>query len=126
MSNSQYYGGAIWTNHALERLLQRGLSQDMAFQAFSTPDKSFAGKQTGTTEFQKQFGIHKVTIIAKPNEKREWIILSAWIDPPMLGTQDARKQESYKKFQKNYRNASGWQKMGMLFLKQLKYLITGK
>lgn len=126
MSNSQHYGGAIWTNHALERLLQRGLSQDMAFQAFSSPDRSFSGKQPGTTEFQRRFNQHLVTIIAKPNEKHEWIILSCWIDPPMIGTQDAIKQDAYRKFQKNYRTASGWHKMWLLFLKQVKYLITGK
>ncbi|MCL4354708.1 hypothetical protein M1349_04565 [Patescibacteria group bacterium] len=69
MSNQQYFGGAIWTNHALERLGQRGLTQELAAKAFNHPDKSIPGKQPGTIEYQKSFGNSLVTIIAKKNER---------------------------------------------------------
>ncbi len=78
MSYSQSHGGIIWTNHALERLGQRGLTQDLAWQAFNNPDRSFAGKVAGTTEYQKRFGQSLVTLIAKQKRRREWIVISAW------------------------------------------------
>ena len=112
---SKHYGNAIWTNHALERLGQRGLSQDLAWQAFSSPDRKFNGKNHGTTEFQKRFGSSLVTIIAKQNEKREWIILSNWIDPPLPGTIDYYKKEDYKKYQQ----AGFWGKFFMILKKQI-------
>lgn len=111
----RYYRGAIWTNHALERLGQRGLSQDMAADTFNRPDASLQGKQSGTMEYQKRFGISLVTIIAKQNERNEWIILSCWIDPPLAGTEDAKKQEAFR----NYKKAGFWKKVWLVFKSQL-------
>jgi hypothetical protein len=108
MPKSQYYAGAIWTNHALERLDQRGLSQAMAGKTFQDPDKKFPGKQSGTTEFQKRFGKSWVTVIATKNEKNEWIILSCWIDPPLSGTDDHKKRQNYLKYQSAYKKAGFW------------------
>ena len=82
MGYKQNYGNAIWTNHAIERLIQRGLSQDLAWQAFQYPEESSYGKQIGTMEYKRSLGEHKVTVVAKQNEKSEWVILSCWIDPP--------------------------------------------
>lgn len=115
MTHQQHFGGAIWTNHALQRLGQRGLSQDMAWQAFRNPDVSEKGKNPGTTESRKKFGNSTVTIIAKPNERNEWIILSCWIDPPLAGTEDFKKREAYIK----YRKASLWGKVFLTLKKQL-------
>jgi hypothetical protein len=109
------YGSAIWTNHAMERLNQRGLSQNLAWQAFNKPDKSFAGKEHGTTESQKRFGESLVTIISKRNDKGEWLILSCWIDPPLPGTMDYYKKEDYKKYNK----AGFWGKVFLTLKKQL-------
>src|SRR5436190_11150723 len=107
----QYFKGAIWTNHALERLAERKLSQEMAGRAFSHPDKVVHGKQAGTTEFHKKFDAHWVTIIAKKNEKNEWIVVSCWIDPPFPGTKDFKKKEIYKEYQK----AGFWRKLWLTF-----------
>lgn len=112
---NNYYRGAIWTTHALERLGQRGLSQDIAWQTFSYSDRQFSGKNPGTIEFQKHFGTSLVTVIAKQNEKKEWIILSNWIDPPLPGTIDYYKKEEYKKYQK----AGFWGKLFLALKKQL-------
>ena len=111
----QNYGGLIWTNHALERLSQRGLSQSMAWETFKYPDKSFDGKKAGTTEFQKKFGISLATIVAAQNEKKEWIILSCWIDPPLKGYIDSKKSTEYK----NYHKASGFKKFLLILKRQL-------
>lgn len=115
MAHQQHYGGAIWTNHALERLDQRGLTQDMAWQAFQHPDASERGKNPGTTESRKRFGNSTVTIISKQNEKRKWIILSCWIDPPLPGTLDFKKREDWQK----YKKVSVWGKVWYTLKKQL-------
>ncbi len=110
---SHDYGGAIWTNHALQRLSERGLSQAIAWDTFKYPDKVLEGKKTGTTEYQKRVGNSLATIIATQNEKKEWIILSCWIDPPLPGSIDHKKYAQYK----NYQKASGFKKF-LLILKQ--------
>ena len=115
MADSRTYGGVIWTNHALERLGQRGLSQSMAWQAFQHPEESLKGKQPGTSEFRKRFDTSLVTIIATQNERREWIILSCWIDPPLPGSIDTFKKEQYRRFQQ----ASFWGKFWLTLKRQL-------
>ena len=94
------FGGAIWTTHALERLGQRGLSRGMATEAFQHPDHKASGSTPASIEFQKKFGDSMVSIIAKKNERGEWIILSCWIEPPLAGTQDSRKKKEYITYQK--------------------------
>lgn len=113
--SQHHYAGAIWTNHALERLIQRGLSQELAGQAFSSPDRIFSGKQPGTQERQKKFENSLVTIISKQNERHEWIILSAWIDPPLPGTADYKKKKQYLR----YKNAGFWERLWYILIKQL-------
>lgn len=119
MSGQRVYGGAIWTNHALERLGQRGLSQDLASQTFNRPDKSIPGKQSGTMEYQKRFGPSLVTVIAGKTEKNEWLILSCWIDPPLPGSIDIGKKEAWLSYRKQYEKAGFWGKLWLVFLKQL-------
>ncbi len=106
MSYSQYYGGAIWTHHAIERMQQRKLPQDLALAAFQHPDQSLNGKQSGTQEYRKRIDNHTVTIIAKKNEKGEWLILSTWVDPPFYGTADYDKKQKYNDYMRAYRKAS--------------------
>lgn len=109
------YGGIIWTNHALERLLQRGIIQENALKTFRIPDKSFPGKVEGSYEYVKRFGEKQVTLIGRQNENKQWIIVSAWVDPPLLGSEDDKKQKEYKA----YKKASGWKKLLLLVKRQL-------
>jgi len=109
------YAGAIWTNHALDRLNQRGLTQTIAGETFKYADVAMAGKQSGSIEYHKRFGRSLVTVIAKKNEKGEWLILSCWIDPPMAGTIDEKKLHAYRAYQR----AGFWGKMWRIILRQL-------
>ena len=115
MSHQKYFAGGIWTNHALERLGQRGLSQKMAGETFSRPDHQIEGKQPGTVEFQRRYGKSLVTVIAKKNDQRECIILSCWIDPPLPGSIDILKKQNYIAYQK----ASFWGKLWIICKRQL-------
>lgn len=111
----QYYGGAIWTHHALDRLGERGLSQGLAWQALKFPDNTLQGKNPSTIEFQKKVQGSTVTLIAKKNEKKEWIILSCWIDPPLPGTEDFKKKQDYLRS----KNAGFWGKIWYSLKRQL-------
>lgn len=99
-----YYKNLIWTNHALSRLSERGLTQEIAWQAFNNPDKTSKGKN-GSNEYKKKFNGSTVSVIAKKNEKGEWIILSCWMDPPL----------AHKKYQKS----SFFAKLWLTFLNQV-------
>ncbi len=110
-----YYKGAIWTNHALDRLRDRGFTQDVASQAFNNPDSSAAGRESGTTLYKKRFDKSLVTVVAKQNEKGEWLILSCWSDPPIKGSEDDKRKSAYK----NYHQASGMGKIWIILKRQL-------
>ncbi len=109
---SNYYGGVVWTNHALSRLNERGFTQDMVVDAFNHPDTSNPAKDGGMS-LRRNFGSSTVTVIAKQNQKNEWVIISCWIDPPLAGTADYKKKQTYRAYQK----ASFWGKI-LLTLKQ--------
>ena len=111
----RHYAGAIWTNHAHERLNQRGLTQEMAGTTFAHADVSMAGKQAGSIEYRKRYGRSLVTVIAKKNENGEWLILSCWIDPPMPGTEDEKKLHAYR----DYQRAGFWGKVWKIVKRQL-------
>ena len=115
MAPGNYYKNIIWTDHVLERLKNRKITQEIAWQTFNNPDKLFKGKEAGTNEYQKRFSHSTVTLIAKQNEKGEWVILSCWMDPPLPGTEDARKKERYMK----YKESSFAGKLWLTLLKQI-------
>ncbi|MBI4080542.1 MAG: hypothetical protein HY430_02110 [Candidatus Levybacteria bacterium] len=87
------YKGAIWTNHALNRLSDRGLTQDIAASAFQHPDTSKPGQNNGSQVYQKYYGRSLVSVVAKKNERGEWLILSCWAEPPITTSGGTRQQE---------------------------------
>lgn len=95
MNYSRTYGGVIWTNHALERLKGRKIPQEIAWKAFRFPEETRKGKAPGSLEFVKLLDIYTVTVIAKKNDRREWIIVSCWIDPPLPGSVDLQEKKKH-------------------------------
>ncbi|MFC1710303.1 DUF4258 domain-containing protein [Patescibacteria group bacterium] len=75
------YGGVIWTNHALDRLNQRGIKQGDAWATWRRPDQSRRNQKNGAWVYYKTYGNEKIEVVAKQNEKKEWIILSVWSKP---------------------------------------------
>ena len=75
------YGGVIWTNHALERLNQRNITQRDAWATFQHPDQSRYAKTKGTWIFYKTYGNEKYEVVGKKNERGEWIIMTVWSRP---------------------------------------------
>lgn len=75
------FGGVIWTNHAMKRLRERGIKQGDAWAAWRRPDYSRQAKNKGSFVYYKTYGVTRVEVVAKKNEKGEWIILSVWSRP---------------------------------------------
>lgn len=75
-----HFGGVIWTNHALLRLRERGIKQGNAWATWRNPEQSRKGA-SGNWVYYKTFGKERIEVVAKQNEKKEWIILSVWAKP---------------------------------------------
>ncbi len=99
----------IFTKHALQRLDERAFTRSHVEGAIDKPDSVVAGKEKGTLEYQKRYGTQKVTAIVAKGPEGEDVVLSCWIDPPVYGTQDYRKKERYRRYQK----AGFWEKIVM-------------
>lgn len=115
----------VFTNHSIERLKERGITGEMVWQAVKVPDFKSAGKQKHTTEFVKAMAGRRLVCIGKKNDLGEWVVLSAWIDPPFEGTKDFKKHEEYKKnmnkekeYGQKIAKASFWGKLWLTFKKQ--------
>lgn len=78
ISVDKNYGGVIWTKHALKRLKERKIKQGDAWVTWKKPDKSYYAKTKGAWIFYRKFGNQRVEVVAKKNEKGEWVILSVW------------------------------------------------
>ena len=72
------FGNVIWTNHALRRMGERGIKQGDAWATWRRPDQSKHGKAKGTWIYYRTVGNQKIEVVAKQNERKEWIILSVW------------------------------------------------
>ncbi len=105
----------VFTNHARARLKERELSESWVFQTIQSPTQRRGGKNRGSHEFVRRFGSNTVTVVATQNTSHEWVVISAWIDPPVPGTNDWKKKQRYR----TYRRAGFWQKVRMLLAKYL-------
>lgn len=72
------FGGVIWTNHALQRLSERGIKQGDAWATWRRPDQSRYATAQDAWVYYKTYGNQRIEVVAKQNEKKEWIILSVW------------------------------------------------
>lgn len=78
-----HFGGVIWTNHALDRLRERGIKQGDAWATWRNPQASKKGK-SGNFVYYRNWNGTQIEVVAKKNEKGEWIILSVWSDPVFI------------------------------------------
>lgn len=74
------YGGVIWTNHAMDRMRERGIKQGDAWATWNRPEQSKKGS-SGNWVYYRNWGGTQIEVVAKQNEKKEWIILSVWSKP---------------------------------------------
>lgn len=77
-SYERNYKGVIWTNHALDRMKDRGIKQGDAWATWKKPDQSRYAATKGVWVYYRTWGNQRIEVVAKQNEKKEWIILSVW------------------------------------------------
>lgn len=73
------YKNVIFTQHAIERLQLRKITQDMVVNTIKNPD-SQAPEDDGDTKFIKTIGKRPVHVVSRylPDEKK-WLVVSAWV-----------------------------------------------
>lgn len=89
-----HFGGVIWTNHALDRLRERGIKQGDAWATWRNPEQSRKGTAPGSWVYYKNYGGTQIEVVAKQNEKKEWLILSVWSRPVYSNTKQSGKKTS--------------------------------
>ena len=72
------YKGLIFTNHAFQRMRERRIKQGDVWTTWRKPDQSRYAKNKGAWIYYKTFGRQKIEVVAKQNEKKEWIVISVW------------------------------------------------
>lgn len=106
------YGLLIWTKHVEKRLGERKLTKDMIYETFNSPDKTVADNEKRL--FIRRFENNRVFVVTKLNEKGEYVVLSAWANPPIKGSLDQRRKEANR----NYWRASPLKKIIITVLRQ--------
>jgi len=78
------YLGVIFTDHAINRLHNRKVGQQKAYQTLKNPQKRQPGKTSGSFKFSRDFGDYLLQLVAKKDDKNQWIILTCWVkDSPL-------------------------------------------
>ena len=90
------FGGVIWTNHALQRLNDRGIKQGDAWATWKNPDQSRYASSKNAWVYYKTYGKEKIEVVAKQNERKEWIILSVWSKPIYEDHKKGKRKTSEK------------------------------
>jgi len=86
------FGGLIWTNHALQRLRERGIKQGDAWATWKNPDKSRYAQTKGAWVYYRTYENQRIEVVAKQNERKEWVVLSIWSKP--VHRKDSKKPPS--------------------------------
>lgn len=104
----------IWTKHAEERNRERQISQNWIESTVNNPD-DFSEIEGGKIKSNKNFGNHTVSVITTKANSGRYLILSAWANPPITGTEDYKKENYRKKMKK----ANPLKKFWLTFIKQI-------
>ncbi|MCJ7828030.1 DUF4258 domain-containing protein [Patescibacteria group bacterium] len=78
MNSSTQYRELIFTTHALTRLKERQLSRLDVWYTWRRPDKTQPGRSPQSWKYTKSKNDQTIQVIAKKNERQEWIVLSVW------------------------------------------------
>ncbi|MFV1917671.1 MAG: DUF4258 domain-containing protein, partial [Patescibacteria group bacterium] len=109
-----------WTNHAIERMRERGIKQGDAWLTWRRPDSSRHSKSRGAWVYYRTFPstssgqAQKIEVVAKKNEKKKWIILSVWSRDVSRVPRSTGSRHVYTKKRKREKKS-----LGALFLDSL-------
>ena len=69
----------VWTNHLEQRLLQRGISRNEAWETVRHPNSSIK-QSDGKWKLLRKFADKQVVLVAV-YERGKWVILTGWVKP---------------------------------------------
>lgn len=72
------YLGVVFTGHALARLRERGIAQSDAWYTWRHPTHQSKGSSPGAYRYSRKYGRQEIEVIAKKNDRGQWLILSVW------------------------------------------------
>lgn len=74
------YHHLIFTNHALERLSQRSISQEAVERVLDHPDRTHPTDKAQTTKFIRELNGRVIHVVATylPDQKK-WLVVSVWV-----------------------------------------------
>lgn len=73
----RYFGGIVWTDHALGRLRQRGIKQGDAWAAWKRPQQSRLGRR-GQFIYYRTYGNQRIEVVAGKDKKGKTVVFSVW------------------------------------------------
>lgn len=72
------YRSLIFTDHALERIDSRSVTQEMVYQAVVSPTKKYPSDKT--TKFIRMVHQRKVHVVAQYlKDEHKWLVISVWV-----------------------------------------------
>ena len=101
------FGGIIWTDHALERLKERGIKQSDAWVTWRRPDQAREAHQKGNWIYYKTYGDQRIEVVTAKNERGQTVVLSVWSRPV------------YQASSKKYKYSEGWNNFLEMILQKL-------
>lgn len=104
----------IWTKHASERNNERQITQNWIESTINNPD-NYSNIEGGKIKSQKRFGQHTVTVITAKADSGKYLVLSSWVNPPISGTADFKKE----RYENSIKKSSGLKRFFQTFLNQL-------
>lgn len=75
------FGGIIWTNHAIERMKERGIKQGDAWATWKNPEQTRKASTRSAWVYYKTYGNERLEVVATKNDRGEIIVLSVWSKP---------------------------------------------
>lgn len=78
----------------MDRMRERGINQGDAWATWSRPQESRKGTASGSWIYYRTYGSERIEVVAKQNEKKEWLILSVW-SRPVYGQVKTNKGTSF-------------------------------
>jgi len=91
----EHFGGVIWTNHALQRLQERGIKQGDAWATFSHPQESRYATTKGAWVFYRTYDNNQIEVVASQNKEKKWVILSVWSKPVFSRSSPAKQKPNF-------------------------------
>lgn len=72
------YKELVFTNHALERLTQRHVSQSEAWATWRRPRKRYYAATKGGWVCERIWGKRQIEVVVTHNERKQPVVISVW------------------------------------------------